>query len=65
MMVALPICGQPVRGALPPAFGSPRDIWGQMKSSDSAFHLSENIPGVRAQPEGAAPPAAPTTGAAA
>ncbi len=34
------------RGALPPAFGSPRDICGQMKEG-RAFICLSNIPGVR------------------
>ena len=45
------------RGALPPAFGSPRDIYRQMKGICPAFICPKNIPGVRAKPEGAAPPA--------
>jgi hypothetical protein len=45
------------RGALPPAFGSPRDIWEEKKGKDPApILLFANIPGVRAQPEGAEPP---------
>jgi hypothetical protein len=50
------------RGALPPAFGSPRDIYGQMNAIFPAFICPRNIPGVRAQPEGAAPSAPSATG---
>jgi hypothetical protein len=59
----------PQRGALPPAFGSPRDIFGQMKDKGSpAVSSVPKYPrGVRRNaPRGAdSPPATPATGRAA
>jgi hypothetical protein len=35
---------QPSQGALPPAFGSPRDISLQYESTRKSFHTGKNIP---------------------
>ena len=57
-MPGLSALSQPEKGALPPAFGSPRGISAKMKILAAIrLHLCENTPGVRAKPEGAAPPA--------
>ena len=53
-MPALSALPHPQRGAPPPAFGSPRDIFRQKMNLIFCHFLSPNIPGVRGLAPGSA-----------